>query len=610
MAIVVRRYALVGPTTSELVQYVSSTASALATYPTATINVQIDNAVSGIITSLDEYMNAQGFVYLPTESVPMRVFELAADPAAEAATVLTYSKDVAGIAQFFARASDGTVTQLTPATPGPTGPTGAQGAASTVTGPTGPTGAVGAASTVTGPTGPAVTGPTGAQGAASTVTGPTGPVVTGPTGAAGAASTVTGPTGPVVTGPTGAAGAASTVTGPTGPTGPTPSLVFAAITSTVSINSVTAETVVLSYTAPANTLVAGQTFEFMTGCIYGGIANNGTIRIRIGPTTLTGTQPCGFIFLNGNSTIDTVVEGSFTIRTIGASGTVIGMLWEMPNGILQEVKIASASVAVDTTVANLIEITWTPGAISTAATFYDAWIGAVGGAGPIGPTGTQGPTGPSAGPTGATGPTGIAGATGPTGPTGAQGAESTVTGPTGPTVLTKTAAATIACGTDITMLVLAANSADITGTGLTTVMTVTGVDVGRYRFSCQLIYQTTATTTGIDTAVNHTGTLTQYVVEARFASTGTTAATAAASEAASSATGNLYEAQGQRTKNTIIGSGVVSVDAANTDMIITIEGFFVVSVTGDLQIKLAAENAGVTCRAMQGSSLILYKLST
>jgi hypothetical protein len=157
--------------------------------------------------------------------------------------------------------------------------------------------------------------------------------------------------------------------------------------------------------------------------------------------------------------------------------------------------------------------------------------------------------------------------------------------------------------------VLAANSGDITGVALTTVMAITGLAAGRYRFSAMLIYQTTALTTGVDVAATHTGTTTQWFAEHRLASTGGAAATAAATGAGAAATGNTYEAQGNRTKNAIIGAGSVSVDVANADMMSIIEGFFVVSVSGDLQIKLAAESAGLVCRAMQGSNLVLRKLS-
>ncbi len=278
-----------------------------------------------------------------------------------------------------------------------------------------------------------------------------------------------------------------------------------------------------------------------------------------------------------------------------------------------------------------------------------------GGVGPQGPEGPQGPAGADgpAGPAGAQGAQGIQGAagadstvpgpageTGATGPQGAQGIQGTagaagaqgiqgnagaagaqgiqgiqgiqgVTGNTGADGggLSKAAGTSMVAGADASWLVLSGNSGDITGTGLTTVMTMTGVGVGRYRFSCQLIYQTTATTTGIDCAVNHTGTLTQYLAEMRFASTGVSATSAAATQVAAGATGATYEGQGTRTKGGIIGAGTVSVDVQNTDMLVTLEGFFVVSVTGSLEIKLAAESANLVTRAMQGSSLLLYKLS-
>lgn len=174
--------------------------------------------------------------------------------------------------------------------------------------------------------------------------------------------------------------------------------------------------------------------------------------------------------------------------------------------------------------------------------------------------------------------------------------------------LVKRAAGTsIAAGQFLTWLVLAADSSDLTT--LTTVMTITGVGVGRYHFYCQLIYQTTFTTLGHGVAVNHTGTTTQWVVERRYASTGGSSATASGTEEGASATGNAYESQGERTKAQLIGIATLNVDAADTDMISTIEGFFVVSVSGDLEIKLQSEFGTGGCIARQGSFLELEKLS-
>ncbi len=167
----------------------------------------------------------------------------------------------------------------------------------------------------------------------------------------------------------------------------------------------------------------------------------------------------------------------------------------------------------------------------------------------------------------------------------------------------------VAAGEFITWLVLAANSADITGTTLTTVMTITGVGVGRYVFRCQLIFQTTVTSTGIGVAVNHTGTLTQFAVLNRWVDTLATATTGGVMNAGAVAAGNVMGSHSSITNGTLIGAVNVTVQAANADHIMIIEGFFVVSVTGSLEIKLQAELASLVCRAMQGSFLELKKLS-
>ena len=220
-----------------------------------------------------------------------------------------------------------------------------------------------------------------------------------------------------------------------------------------------------------------------------------------------------------------------------------------------------------------------------------------------GPQGIQGVTGAN----GQQGPVGLFGAEGEDGPQGFPGQQ----GIPGPSVLSKASGTTTPCGENITWLTLSVTSATITGVTPAVVMTITTVGAGTYYFKCQLIYQTTATTTGIDVSVNHTGVLTDFIAEHRFSSTGQLAGTAAATEAAASAVGNLYESQGQRTKDTAIGAGTVSVDLADTNMMSTIEGFFIVSNvgSGDLQIKLAAEAALLVCTARAGSFLELKKLS-
>lgn len=176
-------------------------------------------------------------------------------------------------------------------------------------------------------------------------------------------------------------------------------------------------------------------------------------------------------------------------------------------------------------------------------------------------------------------------------------------------IIKRAAGSTMVAGGFISWLVLSANSADITGLVLTTVMEMTGVGVGRYYFRCQLVFQTTATSTGIGVAVNHTGTLTQFAVVNKWVDTIATATTGGVMNAGAVAAGNVYGSHSSITKNTLIGAVNVTVQAINSDHLMIIEGFFVVSVTGSLQIKLEAELAALVCRAMQGSFLELKKLS-
>lgn len=182
-------------------------------------------------------------------------------------------------------------------------------------------------------------------------------------------------------------------------------------------------------------------------------------------------------------------------------------------------------------------------------------------------------------------------------------------------IVKRAAATTVAAGEFTTWLTLAANSSDITGTGLVTVMTMTGVGVGRYVFRCQLVFQTTATTTGISVAVNHTGTLTQFGVLSYWVDTLATATTGGIRNGGTGAgtggvaAGNVMGAHASITKGVLIGAVNIDVQTANSDHIIVIEGFFVVSVTGSLEIQLSAELASLVTRAMQGSHLELKKLS-
>jgi hypothetical protein len=81
MAVVTRRYVLVGPTDAMLDQYVSPTGAEIAissVYPTPTVDVDVDNAVTDLIATLDEYMAGLGYAPSATAS-PEQVFKYEAD---------------------------------------------------------------------------------------------------------------------------------------------------------------------------------------------------------------------------------------------------------------------------------------------------------------------------------------------------------------------------------------------------------------------------------------------------------------------------------------------------------------------------------------------------
>lgn len=237
------------------------------------------------------------------------------------------------------------------------------------------------------------------------------------------------------------------------------------------------------------------------------------------------------------------------------------------------------------------------------------------GTGADGATGAQGPPGPAIflldeaadGEPGAPGAQGLAGTNGATGAQGPAGpavflvgedADDGDPGPPGP-----------AGSPFVEVLAL---SADATTNSTTTGVEITGLNkptgAGTYVFTYFIKYQSSATTTGVKFGVNHTGTSTMFVANMRYASTGGSAATAAATQAAASATGNIHESFSTRTKSTTVPNlgPTVSVDLANSPMLVIVEGLIVVTAAGDLELWHASEVAA-SSTVGQGSSLVLIK---
>jgi len=143
------------------------------------------------------------------------------------------------------------------------------------------------------------------------------------------------------------------------------------------------ETNVISYTAPANFMQAGTTFRIKAGGT--GTASTATAgstwRIRIGPTTLTGVIPAS---LTGTSAIGTnipfMVEALVTIRTAGSSGTALGSIVYNANAATGNLNTTiavgqvTAAVTVNTTVQNIVQLTYISGVSTTTSTYYQGTI--------------------------------------------------------------------------------------------------------------------------------------------------------------------------------------------------------------------------------------------
>jgi hypothetical protein len=144
-------------------------------------------------------------------------------------------------------------------------------------------------------------------------------------------------------------------------------LVAELIASTGAIGN-NAQNRIVGFTAPANTLIAGDTFRFTGYATRAGTgAGTTTFVIRIGPTTLTGNIP----FSATSTSIVTGVwkfEALVTIRTTGVSGTV-GGVGKVDITSTLGTNAFTTAVAVNTTVANEVEATINSGVAGNTYTF-------------------------------------------------------------------------------------------------------------------------------------------------------------------------------------------------------------------------------------------------
>jgi len=157
---------------------------------------------------------------------------------------------------------------------------------------------------------------------------------------------------------------------------------------------------------------------------------------------------------------------------------------------------------------------------------------------------------------------------------------------------------------------MAADQGDITGITLVELaaLTVASLAVGVYVFQYYVIYQTTATTTGVEFVVDHTGTDSAFVSNAYFGSTGGAAATGIADQVGVGTAAGLMEVKTQRASGARPGV-TIGVDTLNANCLMVIEGLILTTSTGDLKLMMAAELAALVVRAKAGSALILTKVN-
>jgi len=173
--------------------------------------------------------------------------------------------------------------------------------------------------------------------------------------------------------------------------------------------------------------------------------------------------------------------------------------------------------------------------------------------------------------------------------------------------MTRIAGPTGVAGAYMTWQTLTANATGNLTVTPAVVMTTSSVPAGTYTFKYTIIYQSTATTTGVGFSVNHTGTTGRFASRWSFGSTGGAAATGISDQISIVNAGQLMEQKSERVKATV-SSSTAGVATINADQMAIMEGLIVVSTVGDLQLRHNSETA-VSTSVMANSSLVLTKIA-
>ena len=147
--------------------------------------------------------------------------------------------------------------------------------------------------------------------------------------------------------------------------------IFAATASTTVANTVTETTLIPSgvgsLTLPANFFTVGRSIVVrLEGYIAGTASPTVRVRVKLGAVLVidSGVQPTSI-----GSASRFLVDSTLTCRTTGASGAFMGQVQVHARALtLNEGSMTSATVAVDTTGTNVLDVTMTWGAASASNT--------------------------------------------------------------------------------------------------------------------------------------------------------------------------------------------------------------------------------------------------
>ena len=168
--------------------------------------------------------------------------------------------------------------------------------------------------------------------------------------------------------------------------------------------------------------------------------------------------------------------------------------------------------------------------------------------------------------------------------------------------------ATVTAGNAETWHTLTANCAQNITTTVATCMTTNTLAAGTWQFEYTIIWQSAATTTGINFQIAAGGTVTRFRAICMHGTTSTGTANGNSDLVNTTNTGQIVEFQATRTSGGSMGP-TAGVDTINADELMFCRGSVVTSTSGDLQLKAASEIAASGITVMADTNLRLRRLN-